>query len=153
LPRAEPATVIHLTVHQLELCDLPFRHREGVLRGLVEQIRERDGNHLTTGFMGTAALQNVLSGRLADVMYDIASQPSFPSWGEVRLPCHGQANPVLTVDDQPIWKERRQTGGHPRIQDMRHEDDHLILIVNGGIHRFHLFAGHRPPSRPAVSIL
>lgn len=56
--------------------------RERVLDGLVEQIRERDNGHLWTGTMGTAALQQVLAaGGHADVMYEIATQTTFPGWG------------------------------------------------------------------------
>jgi len=55
--------------------------RERVLDALVAQIRA-DGGHLSTGTMGTAALQHVLSdGGRADVMLEIATQTTFPSWG------------------------------------------------------------------------
>ncbi|TQM66796.1 alpha-L-rhamnosidase [Actinomadura hallensis] len=59
---------------------VPDEHRERALSGLIEQIG-RDGGHLSTGTMGTAALQHVLTGEAAEVMYGIASRTTFPSWG------------------------------------------------------------------------
>jgi alpha-L-rhamnosidase len=60
---------------------VPDEHRERVGRVLVERI-ERDGGHLDTGTMGTAALQNVLPEiGAADVMYGIATTTTYPGWG------------------------------------------------------------------------
>nr|BFE35836.1 hypothetical protein GCM10010200_080870 [Actinomadura rugatobispora] len=61
---------------------VPDEHRDRVGRVLVERI-ESDGGHLSTGTMGTAALQNVLTGiGAADAMYGIATKTTFPSWGQ-----------------------------------------------------------------------
>lgn len=60
---------------------VPAEHRDRALAGLVEEIG-RDGGHLSTGTMGTAALQHVLTGEPADVMYGIATRTTFPSWGD-----------------------------------------------------------------------
>ncbi|WP_131735451.1 alpha-L-rhamnosidase [Actinomadura roseirufa] len=61
---------------------VPGEHRDRVGRALIERI-EADGGHLSTGTMGTAALQNVLAGiGAADVMYGIATKTTYPSWGE-----------------------------------------------------------------------
>jgi len=52
-----------------------------IMKQLIENIREHD-YHLTTGVVGTKYLLRVLSdyGR-TDVMYKIANQRTFPSWG------------------------------------------------------------------------
>ncbi|WP_433462066.1 family 78 glycoside hydrolase catalytic domain [Spirillospora sp. CA-128828] len=60
---------------------VPDEHRVRAGKVLVERIKT-DGGHLSTGTMGTAALQNVLAGiGAADVMYDIATRTTYPSWG------------------------------------------------------------------------
>lgn len=61
---------------------VPDEHRAHAVDGLVEEIRERDNAHLWTGTMGTAALQRVLPevGH-ADLMYEIATQTTYPGWG------------------------------------------------------------------------
>ncbi|HEY8525166.1 MAG TPA: family 78 glycoside hydrolase catalytic domain [Acidimicrobiales bacterium] len=61
---------------------VPEEHRAAVARNLVDDIVGRDGRHLATGTMGTAALEQVL-GEIgaAGVMYDIATQDDFPGWG------------------------------------------------------------------------
>lgn len=60
---------------------VPAEHRDRVVRALIEEIKDRDGGRLSTGTMGTAALQHVLSDvGAADVMYEIATQPAFPGW-------------------------------------------------------------------------
>lgn len=61
---------------------VPPEHRERAVAGLVEEIRERGDRHLWTGTMGTAALQQVLPAEgHAELMYEIATQTTFPSWG------------------------------------------------------------------------
>ena len=54
-----------------------------VLANLVHDIRVNQNDHLTTGIIGTGALENVLPrfGQ-ADVMYELMSQTTRPSWGE-----------------------------------------------------------------------
>lgn len=56
--------------------------RERVLAKLIENVESRD-NHLDTGVVGIKFLMNglVAHGR-ADVAYRIASQTTFPSWGD-----------------------------------------------------------------------
>ena len=53
------------------------------MANLVEDIRVRQNGHLTTGIIGTAALENALPryGQ-AEVMAELMSQTAFPSWGE-----------------------------------------------------------------------
>jgi alpha-L-rhamnosidase len=61
---------------------VPEERHAGVVQLLVEDIRRHD-DHLSTGIMGTAALEQVLPEHgAADVMYDLAMQTTFPSWGE-----------------------------------------------------------------------
>lgn len=66
----------------------PPEHRQGVLDSLVTDIDKR-GGRLSTGIIGTDALARALPalGR-ADVMYRIATQTDFPSWGYGVV--HGQ---------------------------------------------------------------
>ncbi|WP_040841296.1 family 78 glycoside hydrolase catalytic domain [Nocardia brevicatena] len=65
---------------------VPDEHRQLVGERLVQRIVESDNGHLATGTMGTAALQNVLADiGAADVMYDIATRPTFPSWAQQVL--------------------------------------------------------------------
>ena len=56
---------------------------EAVVANLVEDIRVRQNGHLTTGIIGTAALENALPryGQ-AEVMAELMAQTTFPSWGE-----------------------------------------------------------------------
>ena len=62
---------------------VPDGHRERVLASLVRRIREVDDGHLETGTMGTAALQQVLgAGGEAEAMLRIATQTTYPSWGD-----------------------------------------------------------------------
>ena len=61
---------------------VPDEHRGRVVQGLAEEIGDRDNAHLWAGTMGTAALQRVLpDAGLADLMYQIATQTTYPSWG------------------------------------------------------------------------
>jgi alpha-L-rhamnosidase len=60
---------------------VPPEHEAAVAQGLLDEIRN-DGGRLATGTMGTAALAQVLPDiGAADVMYDIATQTTNPSWG------------------------------------------------------------------------
>jgi alpha-L-rhamnosidase len=62
---------------------VPEDDRDRVLATLVRRIREVDDGHLETGTMGTAALQQVLGeAGAADAMYGIATQTTYPSWGD-----------------------------------------------------------------------
>ncbi|MDE0337854.1 MAG: family 78 glycoside hydrolase catalytic domain [Caldilineaceae bacterium] len=62
---------------------VPAERVEAVVANLVEDIRVRQNGHLTTGIIGTAALENALPryGQ-AEVMAELVSQTTFPSWGE-----------------------------------------------------------------------
>jgi alpha-L-rhamnosidase len=53
-----------------------------VLKNLVDNIMVKNEGHLATGILGTNALEQVLGlyGR-ADVMYEIATKTTYPSWG------------------------------------------------------------------------
>ena len=68
---------------------VPEESRTKVLDHLVEEIVERRGGHLKTGIIGTDALVQALPelGR-SDLMYEIASKTTFPSWGYGVV--HGQ---------------------------------------------------------------
>ena len=67
----------------LHLDLVPADRVEAVVANLVEDIRVRQNGHLTTGIIGTAALENALPryGQ-AEVMAELLSQTTFPSWGE-----------------------------------------------------------------------
>ena len=67
----------------LHLDLVPADRVEAVVANLVEDIRVRQNGHLTTGIIGTAALEHALPryGQ-AEVMAELMSQTTFPSWGE-----------------------------------------------------------------------
>ncbi len=62
---------------------VPAGHEDRVLDNIVSDILDNWDGHLSTGMLGTDALARVLpaAGR-ADVFYTIATQTTFPSWGE-----------------------------------------------------------------------
>ena len=63
---------------------VPEERVAAVLANLVRDIEERHDGHLSTGMLGTNALVNVLPRHgAADVMYRIATQTTFPSWGHM----------------------------------------------------------------------
>ena len=66
----------------LHLGLVPEGKEEAVLNNLVDDIMIKNEGHLSTGIIGTNALEQVLGkyGR-ADVMYEIATKTTFPSWG------------------------------------------------------------------------
>ena len=68
---------------------VPEGRQEAVLKNLVDDILIDHNGHLSTGIIGTNALEQVLGkhGR-ADVMYTIASQTTVPSWGHQVLKGH-----------------------------------------------------------------
>jgi len=61
---------------------VPEEQTEAVLENLVGDILHKHQGHLSTGMLGTNALAQTLArlGR-ADVMYEIATKTTFPSWG------------------------------------------------------------------------
>ncbi len=62
---------------------VPDERRADVVATLVRRIRDVDDGHLETGTMGTAALQQVLAAEgAAETMFGIATQTTYPSWGE-----------------------------------------------------------------------
>ena len=63
---------------------MPEEREQAVLANLVRDIEENHAGHLSTGMLGTNALVNVLPRHgAADVMYRIATQTTFPSWGHM----------------------------------------------------------------------
>ncbi len=62
---------------------VPAGHEDRVLANIVSDIEDNCDGHLSTGMLGTDALARVLpaAGR-ADVFFTIATQTTFPSWGE-----------------------------------------------------------------------
>lgn len=60
---------------------VPKEHEQAVLDRMVEDIVER-GDHLSTGFLGTAYLMTALANHdQQDVAYRLAQQTRCPSWG------------------------------------------------------------------------
>jgi len=66
----------------LHLGLVPPEKQKAVIKNLVDDIMIKNEGHLSTGILGTNALEQVLgeNGR-ADVMYEIASKTTYPSWG------------------------------------------------------------------------
>ena len=66
----------------LQLDLVPKEREKAVLANLVDDIMIKNEGHLSTGILGTNALEQVL-GKLgrADVMFKIATQTTYPSWG------------------------------------------------------------------------
>ena len=61
---------------------VPEERVGAVLANLIREIEEQHAGHLSTGMLGTNALVNVLPRhRAAELMYRIATQTTFPSWG------------------------------------------------------------------------
>ena len=62
---------------------VPAGHSDGVLANIVSDIETNCDGHLSTGMLGTDALARVLpAGGRADVFFTVATQTTFPSWGE-----------------------------------------------------------------------
>ena len=66
----------------LQLGLVPKERQEAVLKNLVDDIMVTNEGHLSTGILGTNSLEQVL-GKLgrADVMFEIATKTTYPSWG------------------------------------------------------------------------
>ena len=66
----------------LALDMVPEDRVEAVVKNLLDDIATRHNGHLSTGLIGTNALALALPRYgAADVLYGIATQTSFPSWG------------------------------------------------------------------------
>lgn len=80
---------------------VPEGREEAVLKNLVDDIMITNHKHLSTGIIGTDALENVLPkyGR-ADVMYELATQTTLPSWG------YGVVNGATTLWE--TWEGDRE---------------------------------------------
>ncbi len=61
---------------------VPDEEQDDVLRKVKEDIMETHHGHLTTGILGTKSLVKVLPNQgCSDVMYHLATQTAYPSWG------------------------------------------------------------------------
>ena len=61
---------------------VPEEHLQGVVNNLVQNIMVDHDGHLWTGILGTKALVEILTKHgQGEVMYQIATQTTFPSWG------------------------------------------------------------------------
>ncbi|GAF83885.1 unnamed protein product, partial [marine sediment metagenome] len=82
----------------LHLGLVPEDRQEAVLKNLVDDIMIKNEGHLSTGLIGTNALEQVLGeyGR-ADVMYEITTNTTYPSWG--RTISKGATTVWETFDD------------------------------------------------------
>ena len=61
---------------------VPEERVGAVLANLIREIEEQHAGHLSTGMLGTNALVNVLPRHgAAELMYRVATQTTFPSWG------------------------------------------------------------------------
>jgi alpha-L-rhamnosidase len=66
----------------LHLGLVPADRRAAVARNVADDVLLRHEGHLSTGIIGTNALQQVLPDYgFSDVMFRIASRTTFPSWG------------------------------------------------------------------------
>ena len=62
---------------------VPAGYEDAVLDNIVTDILDNCDGHLSTGMLGTDALARVLpAGGRADVFLTVATQTTFPSWGE-----------------------------------------------------------------------
>ena len=76
----------------LDLGLVPADHEATALAALVDDIEGPHDGHLSTGIIGAGALQHVLPEHgHGEVMYRIATQTTYPSWG------HTIANGATTV--------------------------------------------------------
>ena len=76
----------------LSLGLVPAAHEAAAVASLVDDIVNRHDGHLSTGIIGAGALQHVLPEHgHGEVMYRIATQTTYPSWG------HTIANGATTV--------------------------------------------------------
>ena len=111
----------------LELDLVPEQHRDAVLSNLVESIEDRHRGHLATGIVGTNALEQVLPayGR-ADVMFRVATQTTFPSWGHQVL--HGATT---------LWESWEDPGAQQYSLNMK-------MLGSSQKFLYHDLAGIRP---------
>lgn len=66
----------------LSLGIVPEANIPGVVSNLINDIQRDHLGHLSTGIIGTNALNQALPAQgAADVMFEIATQTTFPSWG------------------------------------------------------------------------
>ncbi|MDD8015853.1 MAG: family 78 glycoside hydrolase catalytic domain [Acidobacteriota bacterium] len=78
---------------------VPENERGAVWGRLFDNIVYRNASHLTTGFIGTKYVLDVLTKNgTADLAYDIAAQTTYPSWGYMI------ANGATTLWE--LWQKR-----------------------------------------------
>jgi len=93
--QASNATALYLRL-------VPEEREQAVLDNLVEEILVNHDGHLSTGMIGTNALEQVLGayGR-ADVMYEIANQTTYPSWGAQIMKGYTVLSETWEVETDP----------------------------------------------------
>jgi len=87
---------------------LPEAVRPLALERLVEDIRGKHKNHLSTGIFGTKFMLDALSNNdNAALAYDIANQPDFPGWGWML------ANGATTLWEHWAGSDNTFSNNHP----------------------------------------
>lgn len=75
-----PLQTANLVPLQLDIA--PPAERARILSQVLNDIRVTHGGHLMTGIIGTKALVEVLvRAREGELLYQLATQPSYPGWG------------------------------------------------------------------------
>jgi len=108
------------SVLPLALRMVPEESRQSVADALVRKIADQNKNHMATGLIGGQWLMQALtdSGH-ADVAYQIATQPGYPSWGymvnhgattiwelwngDTANPAMNSGNHLMLVGDLVTW--------------------------------------------------
>ncbi|MGA2500254.1 MAG: alpha-L-rhamnosidase C-terminal domain-containing protein, partial [Tepidisphaeraceae bacterium] len=112
---------------------VPAEVREKVFAQLVDKILQENNGHISTGLVGGQWLNRVLSdhGR-PDVVYTMASQRTFPSWGY-----------MIDQKATTIWELWNGDTANPEMNSM----NHVMLVGDLGIWMHEYLGGIRPDSK------